>query len=127
MVQVLTSQWLHSNRRDSARDPRHPDRLSECERLLSDGIRERLLLAAALLLLAFCSLPGGLAGQGRAQLTATARVLHTEPSRDALARLPSLVVPATAVNQTNLATIRVEAAQADSQPRRRVTITFLRN
>lgn len=127
MAQVLTLQWLHSTRRGQARDPRHPNRLSECKRLQSEGTRQRLLFAAALLLLAFCGLPGGLAGQGRAHLTATARVLHAEPSRDALTRLPSLVVPATAVSQTSLALIRVEAVQADSQPRRRVTISFVRN
>ena len=129
MAQVLTLQWLHSNRRGHIRDPRHPDRLSECESLTSDRIRESLLLAAGLLLLAFCSFPGGLAGQDRASLTVTALVLRTEPSRDALARLPGPTAPTAAVSQTPLALIRVEAAPADSLPqtRRRVTITFVRN
>lgn len=127
MVQVLTLQWLHWIRRDPHRDPRHPNRLARCESLLSDRTPESLLFASALLLLALCSLPGGLAGQDRAHLAATARVVRTEPSRDALARLPSRGTPVAAVSQTNLAMIRVEAAPADSQLRRRVTITFVRN
>lgn len=85
-------------------------------------------MTAGLLLLAFCILPGGLAGQGRAQLTATARVLHAEPSRVALTRLPRPGLEAPAVSQTSLAVVRVEvAADSLAQPRRRVTIAFVRN
>jgi len=86
-------------------------------------------MVAGLLLLAFCILPGGLAGQGRAHLTATARVLHAEPSREALTRLPPPGLGAPALSQTSLAVVRVEVAPADSlaQSRRRVTITFVRN
>lgn len=127
MAQVLTLQWLHPIRRGSGGDPRHPNRLPECESVPVDRTRGSLPLAAALLLLAFCSVPGGLAGQDRAHLAATAWVLRTEPSRDALARVPSRGTPVPGVSQTSLAMIRVEAAQADSQLRRRVTITFVRN
>jgi hypothetical protein len=85
-------------------------------------------MAAGLLLLAFCILPGGLAGQGRARLAATARVLHAEPSREALTRLPRPGLEAPAVSQTSLAVVRVEvAADSLAQPRRRVTIAFVRN
>lgn len=86
-------------------------------------------MPAGLLLLAFCILPGGLAGQGRARLTATARVLHAEPSREALTRLPRPGVESPALSQTALALVRVEVAPADSasHARRRVTIAFVRN
>lgn len=128
MVQVLTLQRLYPNRRGPGRDPRHSLCFANCEGRPTDHASHPLRIAAGLLLLAFCILPGGLAGQGRAQLTATARVLHAEPSREALTRLPLPGRESPAVSQTSLAVVRVEvAADSLTQPRRRVTIAFLRN
>jgi len=129
MAQVLTLQRLHSNRRGQGRDHHHPRSCADREARPAQPSGSRFLMPAGLLLLAFCILPGGLAGQGRARLTATARVLHAEPSQEALTRLPKPGLETPALSQTSLAMVRVEVAPADSvaQARRRVTIAFVRN
>lgn len=126
---MLIWQRLYPNRRRPGGDSGHPFRFAPSEDRPALHPCRALPAAAALLLLAFCILPGGLAGQARAHLTATARVLHAEPSREALMRLPRSGLESPAVSQTSLALLRVEVAPADStaQARRRVTIAFVRN